>query len=119
MIGLSVVLAFVFGFGFSETVYCASLEGGFSLREAFLQQTASQKNGPKCSVLGLKHQDFVAELESGLRSLVDLCGLQVDEDRSFDAARRVVKERANAHRGQLELQAFSEQEAYHPRNFGY
>jgi len=92
------------------TLRSASLEGGFSLWEAYMVQ--SQAHLSRLSqqrAIELKYEDFITEPLPALTELVHFCGLSTDASAIVSVAGMVKAERVYAYQSDPELQAFANQ----------
>ncbi len=105
--------------GFTDTLRCIDLEGGFSLWESYLHEAQSHVKALGTRAVELKYEDFLTEPYAALKQLSDFCSLGATVEQIQKVAGRVKKGRAYAYRTKPELQAFAEQVAGRMRVFGY
>jgi hypothetical protein len=105
--------------GFTDTLRCTSLAGGFSLWEAYVNQAKKHLRllGPRA--VEVKYEDFVDKPVQALTSLVRFCGINVRGTAISSVAARSKKGRAYAYLGANELRAFAEKMGSRIRALGY
>jgi hypothetical protein len=105
--------------GFTDSLRCATLEGGFSLWEEYVDQGRALVQDLGSRALELRYEDLVEDPVGRLRDLALFCGLAPTHLRLNEAAGAVDARRSLAFRGDAELEAFSEAAADRLRERGY
>jgi hypothetical protein len=105
--------------GFAHTLRCASLEGSFSLWEAYLKNAQAHVQRLGHGAMEIKYEDFLAEPRQGLTSLAHFCGLSATDTAIASVAKTVKKDRAYAYRGDPALQVFAEKVSTQLARRGY
>lgn len=96
--------------GFCESPRCLSLEGGFSLWEAYQSQAQRQlAELPKEQVLRVRYEDLLAHPQPILEKAVSFCGLTVNPEKIEDITASINSERAYSYRNSSELIGFAEE----------
>ncbi|MDA3878362.1 MAG: sulfotransferase [Halothiobacillus sp.] len=106
--------------GFSESPRCLSLEGGFSLWEAY--QAQAQNQLAKLSsdrVFRVRYEDLLVEPERILKDVASFCGLPVVEGRVKRIAESINPDRAYSYRNNSELLGFAEERQARLNVWGY
>ena len=97
--------------GFTDTLNCASLEGGFSLWEKYLREARAHVRNLQDRAMELKYEDVLAEPHGALNTLARFCDLPITDAVAANLAAKVKKSRAYAYKDTPELQAFADQMA--------
>lgn len=107
-------------YALTNTLRCATLEGGFSLWEEYIKKARANIRNLQGEVMELKYEDCLAEPFESLKSLAHFCDLPSINDRIVSKlARQVENERAYAYRNEFELQIFADRVANRLRKRGY
>jgi len=94
--------------GFTDSIRCASLEGGFSLWEEYLAEARRRIAGCENESMEVRFEDFLDSPREALDGLIRFCGLTPSRNRIESVSAGVRNERAFAFRGDPELRAFAE-----------
>jgi len=105
--------------GFTDTIRCSSLEGGFSLWEEYLNEAKVNMHNIKCRAMQIKYEDFLAKPYEILKSLMSFCDITASDTDISEVIRQVKKDRAFAYRSNPELKAFADRVAERLRVFEY
>jgi GNAT superfamily N-acetyltransferase len=105
--------------GFTDSLRCATLEGGFSLWEEYVDQGRALVQDLGSRALELRYEDLLEDPVGRLRDLAVFCGLAPTHLRLTEAGGAVDARRSLAFRGDPELEAFSEAAADRLRERGY
>lgn len=105
--------------GFTDSLRCATLEGGFSLWEEYVAEGRAHVRRLGPSALELRYEDLVTSPEGPMRSLASFVELDPPREALASIAREVRTERALAFRGTPELEEFAEASADRLRKLGY
>jgi hypothetical protein len=105
--------------GFTDTLRCATLEGGFSLWEEYVDQGRANVRDLGSRGVELRYEDLLEDPTGSLRDLAAFCGLPLGEERVTEAASAVDTARSLAFRGDPELEAFAKAAAERLRARGY
>jgi hypothetical protein len=105
--------------GFTDTLRCATLEGGFSLWEEYIDQGRAQVRDLASGAVELRYEDLLEDPVGKLRDLASFCGLAPTDRMVTEAARTVDTPRSLAYQGDPELETFSEASAGRLRERGY
>jgi hypothetical protein len=105
--------------GFTDSLRCATLEGGFSLWEEYVTEGRAHVGRLGSSALELRYEDLVGSPEAPVRGLASFCGVEPPQVDLASIARGVKSERALAFRGTPELDEFAEASADRLRRLGY
>ena len=96
--------------GFIESPRCASLEGGFSLWEEYMQQVeAVIKKLPEQRVLNLTYENVLEYPVSSLRQSAEFCGLDVTTKELEMATVAINSSRAYSYLNDTDLKAFADE----------
>jgi hypothetical protein len=105
--------------GFTDSLRCASLEGGFSLWEEYLGEARFHMDRLQERGMEIRYEEMLEEPRTMLLRLAHFCGISPDEGVVSRAAAQIRSSRAYAYRGRPELQGFSESVTPRLRVFGY
>lgn len=105
--------------GFLDSPRCASLEGGFSLWEDYTEEAERQISWLGDRATTLKYEDFLAEPQETLTSLLRFCGLSATEGDIEKVSKKVNRGRAYAYRNDPELSTIVERVARRLGRRGY
>ncbi|KKQ26870.1 MAG: Sulfotransferase domain superfamily protein [Candidatus Magasanikbacteria bacterium GW2011_GWC2_37_14] len=94
--------------GFTDTVRCTSMEGGFSLWEEYMQEAKKNVNNLQNRAIEIKYEDFLDQPEGNLKTLAQFCNLNADESRISEIAHQINRERAYAYRASKKLKTFAD-----------
>lgn len=98
---------------------CASLEGGFSLWEAYVDKAREHVDTLNAHALEIRYEDLVAEPETVLEHALDFCGIEVTFDRIRQGGARMDAGRAYAFRQKQECAEFAASVESRLRHRGY
>ena len=108
------------GGGFTNTLRCANLEGGFSLWEAYVQQAHTYVTNLGSQAMEVRYEDFLAEPEKNLTAVAQFCGLlSASTDQIQALSNQVQPDRAYAYRQKPDLVAFAHKMAPQLATWGY
>jgi hypothetical protein len=107
------------GEGFTNSLRCATLAGGFSLWEAYLAEAEQHKAALGSQFMELRYEDFLAHPVPHLQTLVEFIGLGVDIKAIEHVATAVNPHRAYAYRQNPALQAWAEEMQPQLTKWGY
>lgn len=93
--------------GFTKTVRCATLEGGFSLWQSYMEQAHSYVLKYSDRAIEVKYEDFVQAPEQELQKLASFCGLTYRKDDLNSAASLANPDLAYAYRKNRVLTDFA------------
>jgi hypothetical protein len=93
--------------GFTDTLRCRELAGGFSLWEEYLSAARELTHGLGERLLELKYEEFLAAPEEKLRLVADFCGLNAATAEVAAVAATARRERAGAYLHDPELERFA------------
>ena len=94
--------------GFSDSPRCLSLEGGFSLWEAYQNQARDILQGiSKEQILQIRYEDFLKEPEVLLTEACKFCALPVNADKLRKVTGSINYSRALSYRNNEELRNFA------------
>ncbi len=105
--------------GFADSLRCATLEGGFSLWEEYLEEGGRHAAALGERVMEIRYEDFLAEPRRHLPALSAFCGLRTNDSAIERAALQVNASRAFAYRQRPELREFSLRVAPRLQAHGY
>lgn len=105
--------------GFTGSLRCASLEGGFDLWESYLAEAHEHVLNLGERAVEIRYEDFLAEPHEHLASLTGFCGLSPGKAAIAATAHRVDKNRAYSYRRDSALQAFAEEKSVRLKARGY
>lgn len=104
---------------FTNTLRCASLDGGFSLWEEYVEEARSHVRTLGNRAVEVRYEDFLANPVSTLRFLAEFCGLSVTDMMIENVVGQIRVDRAYAYRSDRALRAFAEKVAQRLSKFGY
>lgn len=107
------------GEGFTNSLRCATLEGGFSLWESYLREAAGHAIALGDRFFELRYEDFLVDPVANLRALSQFTGLSVNEEMIEQVATAVNPHRAFAYRQDPALQAWAEKVESRLAKWGY
>ena len=105
--------------GFTETVRCATLEGGFSLWEEYVDQARSHLDALGGRGVEVAYENLLSDPGEVLGELSAFCGLSPSPRSLAEVATGARPDRALAFRGRPELEAFAEAVGERLRARGY
>lgn len=105
--------------GFTDSLRCASLEGGFSLWEEYFDEARSHIRQLQARAIEIKYEDFIERPHIVLTSLTSFCGISTNEKAIAKAAEQVKSSRAYAYKNKPELNEFSQQVSSRLSIYGY
>ncbi|HZX36128.1 MAG TPA: sulfotransferase [Thermodesulfobacteriota bacterium] len=107
--------------GFSGSVRCLSLEGGFTLWEEYVDRAEETLSGISNERMVIKFENFIDDPKTCLAKLSGFCGLDAKDSAISEAAKSVKKERAYAFGSATELTEFygKVRESRWMRHYGY
>lgn len=105
--------------GFTDSIRCASLEGGFSLWEEYFDEARDHVYRLKNRAMEIKYEDAIAEPHKTLSSLARFCELPANNAVIEKLVGQLKKSRAYAYKNAPELREFSEQVTFRLRMYGY
>lgn len=105
--------------GFTESLRCDTLEGGFSLWEEYMQEAQVHVHKLEDKAIEVKFEDLLREPYRILQSLTEFCELKPSEEALAKAAKQVRPDRAYAYRNDRRLQAFAQDMDDRLRIYGY
>ena len=94
--------------GFTNTLRCATLEGGFSLWEEYMQKARSHMDELEDRAIEVKFEDLLQNPSVVLQSLVEFCGIKPSREALAKAVIQVRPDRANAYRNDKGLKNFAQ-----------
>jgi hypothetical protein len=97
--------------GFMDSPRCASMEGGFSLWEAYITEAQGHVERLGDQAMELRYEDLLTEPGPALASLARFCGLPTTDSAIADVSRKLRKDRAYAYLNRPELREFAERVA--------
>lgn len=105
--------------GFTNTIRCASLEGGFSLWEEYIGKADKHVSFLGEQAMSIKYENFLAEPYQKLQNLARFCGLPVDLQLIEEIASSVKPERSHAYKESAELKKYAKQVEDRLGKWGY
>jgi Sulfotransferase family len=106
--------------GFVGSPRCASLDGGFSLWSAYVNQARKMLEAlPSDRVLALRYEDVLADPETHLRSSAKFCGLDVPDEKLRKVVASIRPDRARSYLSNAELRKFALDHQAELGRFGY
>ncbi len=94
--------------GFIESPRCASLEGGFSLWQEYMQQAETHlKETDMKNILSISYEDLLANPVKELLACTKFCNLEVSEKRVESLTNEINLNRAFSYKTNRELDEFS------------
>lgn len=105
--------------GFTQSVRCTSLEGGFSLWEEYLEEAQRHVASLGSKALEIKYEAFLDAPYPSLMQLAEFCELDVASEEIKNVAGNIKAGRANAYRDKPDLVAFSQRVTDRLRDSGY
>src|SRR3990170_7467917 len=107
--------------GFTGSVRCLSLEGGFTLWEEYVDRAEETLSGISNERMVIKFENFIDDPKTCLAKLSGFCGLDAKDSAISEAAKSVKKERAYAFGSATELTEFygKVRESRWMRHYGY
>ncbi len=93
--------------GFTDTLRCATLEGGFSLWESYIDQAHKYVLEYNDRAIEVKYEDFLQEPAQELQKLANFCNLTVADDDLYATASLANPDRAYAYRNNPVLTEFA------------
>ncbi len=105
--------------GFTDTLRCASLEGGFSLWEEYMREAQAHVYELGDKALEVKFEDLLRRPYEILKLLVEFCGLKPSGEALAKAAKQARPDRAYAYCNDQRLKAFAKSVAERLRPYGY
>ncbi len=105
--------------GFTDTLRCATLEGGFSLWEEYMEEAQAQVHELGDKALEVKFEDLLRGPYEILKSLMEFCGLKPSEEVLAKAAKQARPDRAYAYCNDPELRDFAQDMSKRLKVYGY
>jgi len=104
---------------FSNSLRCATLGGGFSLWEEYMQEACRHMENLGSQGLEVRYEDFLKEPKNNLATILNFCDLNVSDDEIATAVQMVEANRALAFRKDDRLNAFAQEVEKNLRPYGY
>lgn len=105
--------------GFGSSVRCATLEGGFTLWESYVEEARLQIERLGDRAMEFRYEDFLADPRQALSSLATFCSLDATREAIAGATQNVRRDRAYAYRDDPELLEFADQMPCRLKALGY
>ena len=105
--------------GFTNTLRCTTLEGGFSLWEEYMQEARAHVNKLGNRAVEVKFEDLLEEPYMILKFLAEVCELNSSKEALTKAAKQVRPDRAYAYRNDQKLKEFAQNMSDRLRTYGY
>ena len=105
--------------GFSDSIRCSTLEGGFSLWEEYMAEAERHICKLSSQAMSVKYEDFLTDPENFLVKLALFCNLKYSRTAIINLAKTVKKSRAYAYRSESDLQVFAECLTERLATYGY
>jgi hypothetical protein len=105
--------------GFTDTIRCASLQGGFLLWEEYISEARDRVCQLGMRAFEIKYEAFVNDPVAALKTLCLFTELAVEEETIQRAVVQVRKDRSNAHVKDCSLHDFAQEVNERLRKFGY
>ena len=105
--------------GFTGSLRCTSLEGGFGLWESYLTEARKHVANLGERAVELKYEHFLSEPSESLTRLARFCELPVTRARTIEVAGYVKKERSYAYLKDPELRMFAKEKSEQLKVWGY
>lgn len=105
--------------GFTDTLRCISLEGGFSLWEEYMNEARKHVNNLQDRAMEIKYEDFLSRPQEVMKSLAYFCDLNPTDIVLNNLANTIDKKRAFAYKSEPELKAFAQKVAGRLQEQGY
>jgi hypothetical protein len=106
--------------GFTDSLRCATLEGGFSLWEEYMQEARSHVKMMGNRATEVKFESLIENPHIILKSLAEFCELKPSEEALTEITPRQIKpDRAYAYRNNPVLKAFAQNVSDRLRTYGY
>jgi hypothetical protein len=94
-------------YGFANSLRCFSLEGGFSLWEAYMSEAHHRVQLLGNQAIEVRFEDFLFQPQPILKSLAQFCGLKAPDSLIERVTKEVRRDRAFAYRREPELSEFA------------
>jgi len=105
--------------GFTNTLRCATLEGGFSLWEEYMREAHLHVHGLGDRATEVKFENLLKEPYEILKSLVRFCEVKPSKEALTQAVKQVRPDRAYAYRNDQKLKTFAQKVSDRLRVYGY
>ncbi|SFR14193.1 sulfotransferase family protein [Desulfoscipio geothermicus] len=105
--------------GFTHSLRCVNLSGGFSLWTDYLREAQSHVRSLGSNAIEIKYEDFLADPYTSLKYICKFCELEINDEIIRQVSGKVKKGRAYAYKDKPELQTFAAQVADRLKLFGY
>lgn len=86
---------FLLSYRFHPNFRLFSLEEGYNLWEEYVSKAFSLDDGTT-DILHIRYEDFLAQPEKNLSTLVNFCGIEIDDSKIMDITKDVKKDRSYA-----------------------
>lgn len=93
--------------GFVDSIRAASLEGGFALWEAYLQEARSHIKNLEERAIEVKYEDLIAAPPEKLTDIAAFCGIEISNTNIAAACQVIDGDRRNSYEKDAELMSFA------------